>query len=145
MTTPRFTIDDNATDRVSGLSAAEIDERIAAADSGVTVEANTAGVGSPNILTSSESGKILTNEGATAKNYHTLPTAAAGMRFTFICQDSDGIRATANTGDTVRLASSVSGSAGYAESTTIGSSLTLASINATEWIAESITGTWSVV
>jgi len=106
----------------------------------VTVEANTAGVGSPNILTADESYKVLTNEGATAMNYHTLPTAVAGLTFTFIVQDADGLRVTANTGDTIRIGTEVSAAAGYAESTTIGTSLTLVAINATEWVATSHVG-----
>jgi len=108
-----------------------------------TVEANTAGVGSPNILISSETDKTLTNEGATAKNYHTLPTAVAGLTFTFIVQDADGIRVVANTGDTIRVAGTVSASAGYTESTTVGDVITLVAINATEWIAISYVGTWT--
>lgn len=108
------------------------------------VEANTAGSGSPNILTAAESRTVLTNEGATALNYNTLPTAVAGLTFTFIVQDADGIRVTANTGDTIRVAGVVSASAGYAESTTIGSALTLVAINATEWVAISSLGTWSL-
>lgn len=108
------------------------------------VEANTAGSGSPNILTASESNKVLTNEGASALNYHTLPTAVAGLTYTFIVQDADGIRITANTGDTIRIAGVVSSSAGYAESTVIGSTVTLVAINATEWLAVSSIGTWSL-
>lgn len=110
------------------------------------VEANTAGVGSPNILTGVEGGKYFTNEGAAAKNYHTLPSAAANLGpYTFICEDADGIRITAASGDTIRLANTVSATAGYAESTSIGSVVILIAINATEWIATSVTGTWSVV
>ena len=111
---------------------------------GVLVEANTAGSGAPNVLTSAENNTYLTNEGATAENYHTLPTAVAGARVTLICQDTDGIRATANTGDTIRLDGAVSAAAGYVSSTSIGSTVTLVAINATEWVAVSIVGTWSV-
>ena len=107
------------------------------------VEANTAGSGTPNALTITETYKVLTNEGATAKNYHTLPSAEVGIQFTFVVQDADGIRVVANTGDTIRLAGTVSGSAGYTESTTVGDSVTLVAINATEWVATSIIGTWS--
>jgi len=108
------------------------------------VEANTAGSGSPNTITSSESGSVFTNEGATALNYHTLPTAVSGLTYTFYVQDADGIRVTANTGDTIRIDTSVSASAGYAESTTVGSSVTLTAINATEWVATSVIGTWTL-
>jgi hypothetical protein len=108
------------------------------------VEANTAGSGSPNILAVAESRTLLTNEGATAENYHTLPTAAAGYEFIFYCQDTDGIRVVANTGDTIRLGASVSASAGFVRSVAAGSCVTLVAINATEWVATSIVGTWTV-
>jgi len=107
------------------------------------VEASTAGSGAPNVLTSNESWKVLTNEGTTAANYHTLPTAVAGYVFTFVCQDADGIRITANTGDTIRVIDKVTAAAGYIESTTIGSCVTLVSINAVEWYATSIKGVWT--
>ena len=110
----------------------------------LTIEPNTAGSGSPNILIAAESGKVLTNEGATALNYHTLPTAAAGLVFEFFVQDADGIRVTANTGDTIRLAGSVSATAGRIDSTTVGSVVRLVAVNATEWVGTSIVGSWSV-
>jgi len=110
----------------------------------VKVEANTAGSGSPNVITAAESRSVFTNEGATALNYHTLPTAAAGLVYTFYVQDTDGIRVVANTGDTIRINTAVSAAAGYAESTTVGSSVTLAAINATEWVATSVIGTWAL-
>lgn len=107
-----------------------------------TVEANTAGSGSPNILTADESRKVLTNEGATEKNYETLPTAAAGLLYIFVVQDSDGIRITAAAGDTIRVGSDVSAAGGHIESTTVGASVTLLAINATEWVAIADKGAW---
>jgi hypothetical protein len=108
------------------------------------VEANTAGVASPNIIASTESNTVFTNEGATALNYHTLPTAAAGLTFTFYVDDADGIRIVANTGDIIQINGVASTAAGYTESTTIGSSLTLTAINAVDWVCTSQVGTWSV-
>lgn len=108
------------------------------------VEANTAGSGSPNILTVTESRTTLTNEGTSAENYHTLPSAAAGLDFEFICQDADGIRVVANTGNTIRIAGSVSATAGFIKSTAIGSVIRLKAINATEWFAVSAIGTWTI-
>lgn len=109
------------------------------------LEANTAGSGSPNILTAGEVGKTFTNEGSGAANYHTLPTARAGLGpFTFVVQDSDGMRIVANTGDTIRIAASACPAAGYIECSTIGNTVTLLAINATEWIATSYVGTWTV-
>jgi len=109
-----------------------------------SVEANTATSGTPNALTATESWKVLTNEGATAANYHTLPTAVAGYTFTFVVQDADGLRVTASTGDTIRIAATASSSGGYCESTTIGDVITLVAINATEYVATSVVGSgWS--
>lgn len=109
-----------------------------------TVEASTSGSGSPNILTSNENGKTLTNQGASAAAYNTLPAAADGLEFTFVCQDADGIRVTAATGDTIRIAASVSATGGYCECSTIGNVVTLKAINTTEWVATSVVGTWTV-
>lgn len=109
-----------------------------------TVEASTVGSASPNLLVSSESRKLLTNEGATAEAYNTLPSAAAGMEFAFAVQDADGLRVVAAAGDTIRLAGSVSAVAGFVRSTVIGSALILTAINATEWVALSVAGTWTV-
>lgn len=108
------------------------------------VEANTAGSGSPNILTATEARTTLTNEGSTAQNYHTLPTAVAGLDFEFICQDTDGIRIVANTGDTIRDVATVSASAGFIQSTTVGSVIRLKAINAVEWFVVYSKGTWTI-
>ena len=108
------------------------------------VEANTAGSGAPNVLTAIESGTVLTNEGATAQNYHTLPTAVAGLVFEFAVQDADGIRVVAAAGDTIQDVGTVSATAGYIQSTTIGSVIRLAAINATQWVVMSKQGTWTV-
>lgn len=107
------------------------------------VEPNTAGSGAPNAIAATESGTVYTDEGATAKNYEALPTAAAGYQFTFIVQDADGMRIVASADDTIRVIDVVTAAAGYIESTTIGSTVTLVSINAVEWFATSITGVWT--
>jgi len=83
-----------------------------------------------------------TNEGAGAQIVFNLPAAAAGLTYTFIVQNNNGIQVKANGTNTIRLASAVSSAGGTATSTTVGSSITLVAINATEWIAREITGTW---
>jgi hypothetical protein len=87
---------------------------------------------------------FFTNEGATAREDFSLPAAAANLTYSFYVQDADGVRVIAASGDTIRLAGSVSAAAGRIDSTTIGSCVTLVAINATEWVAQSITGTWVV-
>jgi hypothetical protein len=107
-----------------------------------TIENNTAGVGSPNILLSTEKGKFFTNTGTPALNYHTLPTAAAGTTFTFIVTDANGIVITANAGDVITIGGSSSTAAGTATSTTLGSVVNLVAIDATTWHSFGHTGTW---
>lgn len=110
------------------------------------VTANTAGSGAPKVLIASDTWSIWTNEGASAKNYYTLPTAVAGLQFGFCVQDTDGIRVVASSGDTIRLSSLVTSAAGYIEATNIGACVTLTAINATEWYGTEITGVpgWDV-
>lgn len=86
---------------------------------------------------------LFTNEGATAQVIFTLPTAVAGYEYTYVVQDTDGIRVTAASGDTIRIAGTVTAAAGYVENATIGGTLTLVSINATEWLAVASQGTWT--
>ncbi len=111
-------------------------------------EASTAGVGAPNVLVSGESFKVLSNEGSVATNYHTLPTAVAGLTHTFIATDaSDLLRVTAAAGDTVEIAGAVSAVAGYAETLTAGGPLeaaTFLAVDNTRWIAIDVRGEWSV-
>lgn len=116
-------------------------------EAGVTVEVESVGKsGAANVLLVSESLKVLMNEGVILgeMNYHTLPLAAAGMIFTFICNHTDGIRVTANTGDTIQMNGSTSIAAGYAESTVAGSVVRLICVDGTEWIADTVIGTWAL-
>lgn len=87
---------------------------------------------------------VFTNEGTTAKRDFTLPTAVTGYSYTFVVQDSDGLRVVADTGNTIRIGSSVSASGGNIDSTTIGSTVTLVAINSTQWFAISTNGSWTV-
>lgn len=95
-------------------------------------------------ITAAESGSVYSNEGASAIAPFILPAAAAGLNFTFIVQDADGIRVTAASGDTIRIAGSESAAAGKIENTAIGSTVKLTAINATEWIGSVGAGTWTV-
>lgn len=88
--------------------------------------------------------KVMTNEGATASIVFNLPTAVAGLTYTFVVQDTDGLSVVAAAGDTIRIAASVSAAAGNIASTTIGNTVVLVAINATEWVAIAVNGTWTV-
>ena len=95
-------------------------------------------------LAATDSLSFQTNEGASGAVNLTLPTAVAGYSMGLIVQANQYIRFTAATGDTIRDGSTVSAAAGYIRSTTVGSTLIIQSINATEWIVVSKTGTWTV-
>jgi hypothetical protein len=105
----------------------------------VTAQAST-----PITLNATDSGKLYTNEGCAAEIVFTLPTAAAGLEFTFVVQDILGIKVTAAAGDTIRVAGSVSLAAGTIDAATAGDTVKIKAINATEWIALFYIGTWTV-
>ena len=108
------------------------------------VEAVTAGIGAPNELTGEESRKVVTNEGASAEAYNTLPTAGAGKVFWAVVQSANGERWTAWTPATIRFGDYTTAAAGYVRSITPGSCALLVAINATEWLAIAWTGVWIV-
>ena len=115
-----------------------------AADGKLLYRENVIAATTTRAVLSTESGTTFTNEGATAEIPFNLPTAVAGLWYTFIVQDADGIQVNAASGDTIRIAASVSAAAGLCESATIGNTVTLCAINATEWVATSVIGTWTV-
>ena len=117
---------------------------IDALEAGITVEVESVGKsGAPNILLDSESLKVLVNEATLGEmNFHTLPTAVAGLVFTFVCDHVQGIRVKAAAGDTIQLNGSTSKVAGYAESTTAGSIVKLICIDAVQWVATTVVGVW---
>lgn len=127
----------------SGAAAQPTFRALVTADlpaSSVTSQAST-----PVSLASTDANKIYTNEGASALIVFNLPTAVKGIGpYTFIVQDTDGIQVVAASGDTIRVGVNASATAGNAQSTVIGSSITIVAINVTEWIAYSVTGTWVV-
>lgn len=91
-----------------------------------------------------DSNALYTNEGDADGSVITLPTAAAGYSFTVYVQTAQTITVTANAGDTIRIANSVTAAAGSITSNVVGSSVTLEAINATEWVATAVVGTWSI-
>lgn len=105
----------------------------------------TNGSGSPYSILTSDNTAIFTNAGAAAEVYLTLPAAATGLIYTAYCQNANGIRFVAQAGDTIRIAGAVSAGAGYASSTTTGSSVTLVAINSTEWVSIATNGSWTVI
>lgn len=96
-------------------------------------------------ITANEDGYTYTNTGATALVELTLPSASAGLTYTFYVADTDGIRINAAGGDAIRAdAATVSTSGGYIESTTVDSCVVLRAINNSTWVAVGApNGTWT--
>jgi len=72
------------------------------------------------------------NEGAGGLVTLTLPTAVANYSVKFIVQNVNGIKVAPGASDTIRLGAS--SSATGIQSTTVGATVDLICINATEWI-----------
>ncbi len=96
------------------------------------------------VIADTEHGATFSNEGGGAEVDFTLPAARAGLRFTFVIENANGIEINAVGTDTIRTDSGVSAAAGLTESATVGATITLLAINATNWIALSQRGTWTV-
>lgn len=110
----------------------------------VHVQAKTNGSGSPYAITAAESGTHFTNYGALAETYFNLPSAAAGLRYTFTTNASQRIRVVAAAGDYIKSYTIVSSSGGYVLSNgaTPNLSITLECIDASTWqvVAGTIAG-----
>lgn len=89
-------------------------------------------------------GKVYENTGAGALVTLTLPsTPTTGTQFIAICQNANGIKFQCPASTTVTVGTTVSSSAGYTQSTAIGSSVTLVYIGSNKWVAIAVTGTWT--
>jgi hypothetical protein len=105
----------------------------------------TATEAAPHVLSADESNRAIVPTNTTAKSQIDLPSAASGLVFSFTVYTSQGLRIRAAAGDIIRIAGiGASGSAGYAESTVLYSSLILLAVNPTHWHALAMTGTWTV-
>ena len=138
----------NATIAITNAYALWVDAGKARFDGGLLHPYNVlsyADESSPVTVNDFDSNTVYTNETANAQLIFNLPTAVAGLTYTFIVQAAYNLRVLASAGDTVRLAATVSAAAGYCEAATVGNVVKLVAINATEWIAVSIVGSWTVV
>lgn len=92
------------------------------------------------------SGTIYTNEGDADGATVTLPAAQASpsLIFTFIVKANATLTITAGAGDTIRIGADVTAAAGSISADTVGNAITLVCINATEWIAVSYVGSWTI-
>lgn len=98
------------------------------------------------LVSAGDPDSVFTNAGATARSDFTLPTAVKGLVYTFTVLDSHGIKVIPNTGDTIQIGASESGSgsAGAVECSTIAASVKLLAVSADKWVAVEATGTWTV-
>ena len=109
----------------------------------------TGSAGAATTLTHSQSGSIVTNTGAGAglPTYVTLPlldgAEDVGLEFEMVCDDADGIRFTANTGDTITVGSVVGSSAGYVQSVTIGCRIRFTAISTSQWVCTAPTAAYT--
>lgn len=92
----------------------------------------------------SDSAKVFTNADATAQVEFTLPAGAIGSNYTFIVMDTDGLKVNAHANGLIRVGSQVSSSGGSIDATTIGASLTLVGVDATNWVSTGLSNTWNL-
>lgn len=93
--------------------------------------------------TAADSGKVVTNAGAGGAVAITLPTAAAGYRYTFILMAAQELRITPAAGDAIKIGTSAGDAAEYFVADAVGETVTLVAVDATNWVATSYIGTWS--
>lgn len=95
-------------------------------------------------ITAAASNTLYTNTGAAGTVIFTLPTAAVGLRYTFIVNAVQSLQVTAGASTTIRLGATVSAAAGNMANNALGSSVTLVAVSTTQWMATAIVGTWTV-
>jgi len=111
-----------------------------------TLIASTAGVGGPLVLLRANSGNYYTNTGATAEAYFTLPTTTAnlGVNYNFIVTDADGLRIVAVGADVIQLDTDTSAAAGFYESTSVGTCISIIAAATGLWVINTQIGTGAV-
>lgn len=96
-------------------------------------------------LLTSDQGTFFTNTGAAGEVDFTLPTAAAGLTYTFYIDTAQVLKIIAGASTTIRILGSVSSSAGNINASTVGNFVRLTAISATQWVGEGAGGTWTFV
>lgn len=111
------------------------------------VQASTAGSGAPLSLGEDDVGKVITNQGATARVYVQLPAAITGWNITALVVDSDGLRLVASAGDTITVGTSLgptmSTAGGFCEAVIVGASATIVATDADNYYVTAATGAWT--
>lgn len=96
------------------------------------------------VLTSDDRGQGFTNTGADSLVGFDLPNAAAGLEYTFIVDDTDGIKIIATNSATINISGNITAVDGNISSVTVGSTVTVLAINSTTWIVTNESGSWSI-
>lgn len=86
---------------------------------------------------------VYSNSGATALATFNLPSAVAGMEFSFVVVDTDGIRVQAAAGDLIRSERSTTATAGYIQSTDQWAYVTIRAVDTANWVMTNFHGAWS--
>ena len=94
-------------------------------------------------VTAAESNVCFTNDGASGAVIFTLPSASAGLTYTFIVEAVQTVTIDAAAGNWIRIDASVTSNGGTIYTSTRGNSVTLVCINTTNWVAISFIGTWT--
>lgn len=87
--------------------------------------------------------KYFNNTGAAGTVIFTLPTAAAGLKYTFVCTAAHTLEVLAAGSDHIWLGTTDKGAAGNLQTNAPYSVLKLVSLASGAWFAESATGTWN--
>lgn len=106
-----------------------------------TVTAKTTGY----TVLSGDAGVVFTNTGAAGTVIFTLPTAAAGLTYTFVVDAVFTVELLAGASTTIQVGGTISSSAGNFQNAVSGSTITVVAISTTQWVALSATGSWTGV
>ena len=94
-------------------------------------------------LTADDSGTVQTNAGASGAGNWILPSAAAGLHFTFVVMAAKELRVTPATGDKINDSGTAAAVGEYLVADAIGESITLVAVDADTWVVTAKTGTWT--
>lgn len=92
-------------------------------------------------LTAQQSGALLTNKGDLGAQVVTLPAAAAGLNYCFFTYAAQQIAVDPATGDKIVVLTDAAGD--KITNATAGNSICLVAVDATDWVAVAINGTWA--
>ena len=124
---------------------------------GISAPKNVAATsGATKVLATSESGSVFVQTASSGTTTYTLPAAAAGLTYTFVCGNAGGeILITPATGDAIvtKIHSAQDGTAlapaagtgikNTAATNVAGDSITLVALDTTTWYGTSIIGLWA--